>query len=293
MNVHHLELFYYVARHGGISEAVRNMPYGIQQPAVSGQIAQLEEHLGVTLFQRRPFSLTPQGRKLFDFVEPFFSNLDAIEAEMQGGQQSRMRIGGSTLVLREYVPELTQNLRKRFPRLKLGLREGHQPELEALLRKEEIDLAITVMESKSGPSIRCLPLIELPMVLLVQKGSRITEAPELWKRDKIEESLICLPAHESVSRMFQKGLANVGVEWFPSIEASALDLISTYVSAGLGIGVSVAVPGVGFPPKIRAVPLPDFPLIAIGALWRGKVTPLLQASLNHFQARAELVKKKP
>jgi hypothetical protein len=29
---HHLELFYYVARFGGISEAVRNIPYGIQQP---------------------------------------------------------------------------------------------------------------------------------------------------------------------------------------------------------------------------------------------------------------------
>ena len=59
MNIHHLELFYYVARHGGISEAVRNIPYGIQQPAVSGQIAQLEEFLGTTLFHRRPFSLTP------------------------------------------------------------------------------------------------------------------------------------------------------------------------------------------------------------------------------------------
>jgi DNA-binding transcriptional LysR family regulator len=57
MNIHHWELFYYVARHGGITEAVRNIPYGIQQPAVSGQVAQLEEYLGVTLFQRRPFAL--------------------------------------------------------------------------------------------------------------------------------------------------------------------------------------------------------------------------------------------
>ena len=48
MNIHHLELFYFVARHGGISEAVRNIPYGIQQPAVSGQVGQLEEYLGVT-----------------------------------------------------------------------------------------------------------------------------------------------------------------------------------------------------------------------------------------------------
>ena len=39
MNIHHLELFYFVAKHGGIAAAVRNIPYGIQQPAVSGQIA--------------------------------------------------------------------------------------------------------------------------------------------------------------------------------------------------------------------------------------------------------------
>ena len=58
MNVHHLELFYYVAKYGGISEAVRNIPYGIQQPAMSGQVIQLEEFLGITLFQRRPFALT-------------------------------------------------------------------------------------------------------------------------------------------------------------------------------------------------------------------------------------------
>ncbi len=60
MNVHHLELFYFVAKHGGIMPAVRNIPYGIQQPAVSAPVAQLEEFLGVTLFPRRPFALTPQ-----------------------------------------------------------------------------------------------------------------------------------------------------------------------------------------------------------------------------------------
>src|SRR5438094_6303462 len=70
MNIHHLELFYYVARHGGISEAVRNIPYGIQQPAVSAQIIQLEESLGVTLFRRRPFSLTGPGDKLFRVIQP-------------------------------------------------------------------------------------------------------------------------------------------------------------------------------------------------------------------------------
>src|SRR5208282_2141091 len=168
MNIHHLELFYYVARHGGIMEAVRNIPYGIQQPAVSGQIAQLEEHLGVTLFQRRPFALSAHGQKLFDFVESFFSNLETMESELQGGHARHLRIGGSTIVLREYIPELAQKLRKKFPGLKLGLRLGHQVELESMLRKDEIDFAITIIEHKSGPYLHSVPLIELPLVLLVQ-----------------------------------------------------------------------------------------------------------------------------
>src|SRR5271165_4064576 len=115
MNIHHLELFYYVARHGGISEAVRNIPYGIQQPAVSAQVARLEEFLGVTLFQRRPFSLTPPGEKLYAFVKPFFSNLDKMAGDLQGGQARQFRIGASTIVLRDHMPQLLTGVRKKFP----------------------------------------------------------------------------------------------------------------------------------------------------------------------------------
>jgi DNA-binding transcriptional LysR family regulator len=258
-----------------------------QQPAVSGQIAQLEEHLGVTLFQRRPFSLTSQGQKLFDFVEPFFSNLEKIESEVQGGHVRQLRIGGSTVVLREYIPELARKLRKKFPGLKLGLRLGHQVELENMLRKDEIDFAITIIEKKSGPQINSIPLIDLPLVLLVPKDSKITDAAQLWKRDKIEEPLICLPSDETVAKNFQQGLAKLGVDWFPSIEASALDLMVTYVAGGLGIGVSVFIPHVGFPSNVRAIPLPVFQPIAIGAMWRGKATPIIQACFDEFKARAD------
>ena len=85
MNIHHLELFYYVAKHGGISNAVRNIPYGIQQPAVSGQILQLEDVLGVTLFLLRPSALMPAGEELFRFIRPFFDNLGSISEKIRGG----------------------------------------------------------------------------------------------------------------------------------------------------------------------------------------------------------------
>ena len=108
MNIHHLELFYYVARHGGISEAVRNIPYGIQQPAVSGQIAQLEEFLGTTLFHRRPFALTPAGEKLYRFIEPFFPGIEVMTSDLQGGAMHQLRIGSSDVVLRDHLPALLQ-----------------------------------------------------------------------------------------------------------------------------------------------------------------------------------------
>jgi DNA-binding transcriptional LysR family regulator len=289
MNVHHLELFYYVARHGGIMPAVRNIPYGIQQPAVSSQISQLEEFLGVTLFQRRPFTLTAEGEKLFQFIQPFFANLDKMASEIQGGQARHIRIGASTIVLREYLPELFQAVRKKFPGLKMSLREGFPAQLEALLQADEIDLAITLIEKKSVPGIHSLALLELPTVLLVEKNSGLKSAAELWRRDRIEEPLICFPPGEPLGKNFQQKLGELGVDWFPSIEASSADLIETYVANGLGIGVSAAIPKKRLPSKVRALPLDGFPPVTIGALWRGRKTPLLQTFLDELKVRANLL----
>jgi DNA-binding transcriptional LysR family regulator len=286
MNVHHLELFYYVAQHGGIMPAVRNIPYGIQQPAVSSQISQLEEFLGVTLFRRRPFALTAEGEKLFQFIQPFFANLDKTATEIQGGQARHIRIGASTIVLREYLPELFRNVRKKFPGLKISLREGFPAQLEAMLQADEIDLAITLIEKKTTPGIHALALLELLPILLVERNSNLKSAAELWRRDKIEEPLICFPPGEPLGRSFQQKLGELGVDWFPSIEASSADLIETYVANGLGIGVSAAIPKKSLPPKVCALALDGFPPVTIGALWRGRKSPLLQAFLDELQVRA-------
>jgi DNA-binding transcriptional LysR family regulator len=287
MNIHHLELFYYVARHGGITEAVRNIPYGIQQPAVSGQVAQLEEYLGVTLFQRRPFALTPAGEKLYQFIQPFFANLEVIAGELQGGKARQVRVGASTIVLREHLPEVFQNVRKRFPNLRICLREGYPAEFESLLQKEELELAVTAIEKKPASGLHSVALVELPLVLLVEKNSRVTAAEQLWQRDKIEEPLICLPAAEVLCKNFQEGLARLGVDWFPSIEVSSVDLIETYVASGFGIGLSVQVPKSRIAPNVHAVPLPGFSPVILGALWRGKTSMLVQAFLDEMQLRAK------
>ncbi len=288
MNIHHLELFYYVARHGGITEAVRNIPYGIQQPAVSGQVAQLEQYLGVVLFQRRPFALTAPGEKLYRFIQPFFSSLDRMAAELQGGQPRQIRVGASTLVLRDHLPDFLNKVRKKFPSLKITLREGYQPELERWLQNEELDLAVTLIEKRSSPGIHSEALIEVPLVLLVPRESPLTSPAQLWERDHIEEPLICLPEPEAICRNFQQGLSRLGVDWFPSMEVSSIDLVQTYVAGGFGIGVSVLAPKSPASPLVRVLRLPtaEFTPVVVGALWRGKISPLLQAFLDELRLKA-------
>lgn len=286
MNIHHLELFYYVAKHGGISEAARNMPYGIQQPAISGQIIQLEEHLGVTLFQRRPFVLTPSGEKLFSFITPFFSQLDRLEADLQG-DTAQLRIGASEVVLRDHLPTLIQNLRKKHPKLKIALREGYQPELEAWLGAQEIDIAITVIEGKPTPGLHSHHLLDLPLILLVEKGSKLKSAEELWSRDRIDDTLICLPPAEAVCKHFQEGLARLKVDWFPSVEVSSLELVSTYVAHGFGIGLAVAIPKITLPATVRAIPLPGFNPVSMGVLWKGRLPAVAKLFLEEAERRAK------
>jgi DNA-binding transcriptional LysR family regulator len=287
MNIHHLELFYHVARNRGISLAVRAMPYGIQQPAVSSQIQQLERDIGARLFERSPFRLTRSGEELFEFIRPFFANIDAV-AERIGKQACpTLRIGAAELMLRDHLPPVVQQLRIQFPGLQLGLRSGFTTELETCLRQRSIDVAIVPQEGRAVPGLQRLPLLRLPLVLLVPAECSISSASELWALPRIDAPLISLPDHEVISRIFKRGLKQRWVDWPCAIEASSLDLIPQYVANGYGYGVSALVPNVVAHPKVRVLPLEGFDPVEITLLWQGKPTPLIQAMLaaaRHFVA---------
>lgn len=293
MNIHHLELFYYVARHGGIAEAVRNMPYGIQQPAVSAQILQLEANLGVSLFQRRPFCLTPAGDKLYRFVQPFFDNLENVAEEIRGGAVDLVRIGASDVILRDHLPEIIQRIRHQFPSTKLVLRSGYQPDLIQWMQKQELDLALTLLDKNIPGTFQSLPIIRLPLVLMVSRKSKLRDLESLWKQKRITEPLLCLPPKEMICRNFQEGLRRLGVEWNVTIELSSLELIEAYVENEYGFGVGLELPGRKFSRKIRVFPLDNFPQANFGVVWQGKPTPFLDALIHETQRRAHVLGKVP
>ena len=292
MNIHHLELFYYVARHGGIMEAVRNMPYGIQQPAISGQILQLEADLGLKLFNRRPFELTPGGQELYEFVRPFFGNVEQVGERIRGGTVQTVRLAAPVFALREHLPDVLQEVRAKFPNLKLTLRDAHQPMIENLLDRQEIDFAITVIEGTPPSGLHSEPLLEMPVALLLPKGNKAKTSAELLDAlaaGSEREPLVALPPNEVIPRRFRDLLAKRGLEWAPSIEVTALELIDIYAANGFGIGLTVAVPGRKCAAGLRLVPLAEVPPIVIGALWRGQLTTATEALLAALRTRARAI----
>src|SRR5437762_3326980 len=177
MNIHHLELFYFVAKHGGITAAVRNIPYGIQQPAVSGQIAKLEESLGTKRQNSSP----------------------------------QLRIAAPAIVLHDYLPQILQRVRTKFPAFRLYLHEATRTDAERLLLARDVDLAVMLIDKKSRAGIQVRPLLELPLVLLMHKTSKLTRAEELWKRDKIEELWCAFHGAIRFMRIFSAALS--GSAW--------------------------------------------------------------------------------
>ena len=283
MNIHHLELFYYVAKHEGISAAVRHMPYGIQQPAVSSQILLLEEDLGLKLFERQPFKLTTSGVELLAFVQPFFDNIGPVAEKLRKGFAPHLRIAAPEPILRDHLPAVLQRVKQEHPELRLSVRSGLQLQLEAWVRDREIDLAIMPLCRKLPKPLRSLLLLRLPLVLLVPKKSKRKSAAEFWAAGRPAELLISLPETDTISQLFQTGLKRLNVTWPVSYEASSLGLTLQYVASGDGVGVSIAVPEMVKHPQVRVLPLDGFDRLELAAVWQGEPSPVLRALLDEMQ----------
>jgi DNA-binding transcriptional LysR family regulator len=289
VNIHHLELFYHVASHGGISAATRKMPYGIQQPAVSGQILQLEKTLGLKLFQRRPFALTPAGRELLAFAAPFFGQLREVPHRLRGEEEALLRLAAPATILRNHLPALLRDHKRKYPRLRLQLHDANQATAESLLRHGKIDLAVTELEGKPAAGVRSAILFKLPLVLIVPSSLKVRAAAEFWRKGKPVETLISLPHEEVMVKQFQARLARLGINWPTGVEVSAMDLIPIYVSLGFGVGLTLATPGAKLERKLRSLPLPQFPPLVIAVLWRENLSASNAALLAELRKRAAAI----
>jgi len=207
--------------------------------------------------------------------------------KLRGGVSRHLRLAASEIMMRDHLPGILQALRQHFPKLKVTLREGYDPEVVAWLQEREVDVSIGLLGSTKPPTgLQVIPLFKLPLVLLVQKATKLKSAAELWSRDRIEDSLITVPSNQPICRAFQEGLARLKVDWFGGIEVSTVELVQTYVANGYGIGVTVGVPKMKYHPQVRVLPLEGFDDIPFGILWQGRRDVMLDTFFKICEAAA-------
>src|SRR5205823_1257160 len=148
-------------------------------------------------------------------------NLDNIAEEVRGGSPEVVRIGASDVILRDHLPDVMQRLREQFPSTRLILRSGYQPDLITWMEKQELDVALTLLDKTIPNGLRAEAVFKLPLILLASRKRKIKSAEELWQQKQIREPLLCLPPNEVICRHFQDGLRARHVEWKPTIELSS------------------------------------------------------------------------
>ena len=173
----------------------------------------MEKTLGTKLFHRRPFGLTPGGVKLFTEIEQFFAGLSDLPDQIRGHANERLRLAAPAIILRDYLPKIFVEYKRRYPDFHLTLHDANQAIAEELLRKREIDLAITELEGKPVSPINSCILLRLPLVLVVPERSKFRTITDFFHDDMSAQNLISLPSDEVISKHFHAGLQKFGLSW--------------------------------------------------------------------------------
>ena len=239
MNRNHLALFHVVAQAGGISRGAALAH--ISQPAVSKQIRELEEELGVTLLERLPRGtrLTQAGSLLADYARRVNAmETDAARAieELRGLKRGKLSIGASTSIGSYLLPGVLGEFHKRHPDIELHLEIANTRDIEQLLLAGEIELGLTEgagedarLDAKVFHRDDLVPIAPLRHPLL--KKQRVSAA-ELCREPFV------LREHGSGTRVIvEKALARLGLSLKPALALNSTEAIKRSVIAGIGLAI--------------------------------------------------------
>lgn len=143
LNLNHLAIFQAVAACGSVSAGAKRLH--ISQSAVSKQLGELENRLGVQLFDRLPRGVraTEAGRLLLGYANRLFA-LEAEAEQAMGELQQRMRgriaIGASRTIGAYLLPPIFAAFRERYPGVELSLQVENTRAIETKLIAGEIDI---------------------------------------------------------------------------------------------------------------------------------------------------------
>ncbi|WP_224079102.1 LysR family transcriptional regulator [Cupriavidus laharis] len=195
MELRHLRYFVAVAEERNFTRAAERLH--IAQPPLSRQIQQLEEVLGVQLFERntRPLRLTDTGRFFYTHALQLLAQTSELEAMTRrvAKIERKMSVGfvGSTLY--GMLPRIIRRFRTEHPDIEMSLHEMSTMDQIKALKDGRIDVGFGRIRH-DDPAVRRVVLREERMIVALPLGHHLaTGHATLSLHDLVEESLIIFP----------------------------------------------------------------------------------------------------
>ncbi len=233
-----LQIFEAVARHGAISRAATALH--LTQPAVSMQVKQLEDQIGLKLieFIGKRLHLTEAGRELRGHAECIAMKMTELNRAMEqfhGLERGVLRlavVSTANYFLSPVIAAFTQ----KYPGVRISLAVDNRERVLASLTDNQADLAITGQPPEGG-DIAGEAFMDNPLVVVASPGHKLASRPHLPLSALSGETLVLREVGSGTRATVERFLAAHKIAWQPGCELSSNEAVKQAVQAGLGLGV--------------------------------------------------------
>ncbi|GAB6988636.1 LysR family transcriptional regulator [Paenibacillus pini] len=240
MELRQLQYFLKVAQKEHVTQAAEELH--VAQSAVSRQIHQLEEELGVNLFMQkgRNLQLTPVGQLFCKRVDGLLKDLDKAVAEVHeflDPEQGEIRIGFPHSLGIHLIPSIVAEFKKKYPNVKFRFKQGMFPSLIKDVISAEVDLAFISPFPEKHDQVEGEVMLTEELYAILPPNHPLAN----------EESIALNQLKEDKFVLFSKGYSLRPIVWHACLEAGftpkiafegeETDTIRGLVAAGMGVSI--------------------------------------------------------
>ncbi|MFN0300829.1 MAG: CysB family HTH-type transcriptional regulator [Burkholderiales bacterium] len=217
------------------------------QPGVSKQIKELEDELGVIIFERhgkRLVGLTEPGKAVLAIANRVLEdaeNLRNVGREFAAADVGTLTLATTHTQARYALPRVVTEFKARFPKVRLVMHQGNPPQLAQMVLGGDADVAIATESLDHYPGLLALPAYTWSHCVVVPPQHPLEAMQRVTLEALAQYPIITYnPAFSGRSHIDEAFTVHGLV---PDIVLTAIDadVIKTYVELGLGIGIIASV----------------------------------------------------
>ena len=239
LTLRQIQAFCTVARLGNFTKAASALH--TTQPALSLQISQLEDSLGLRLFDRttRAVEITSAGRELLPRAQRMLAEMSGIAAsaaDIEASRVGRVVVGALPTVSANLLPAAMAVFAGTHPAIHVVLRDARGSHVLDMLRRGELDFGIAG-EGPAAPEFVFSPLAKDEVVAVMPKGHALARSTPVSLESLADQPLILPSAESSVRRLVDHAFAERGRLVQPVQEPVYMATAIALVRAGIGIAL--------------------------------------------------------